>query len=105
MIGLVDKQKIIMKHRSGESNRQIATDLGIDKNTVNKYVSQFDSELQSHIAGGADKDTVPQSFMETPRYDVQHRGPKTSTKEAEKIIRQCLDENEEKKIQADTRCR
>ena len=39
MIDLVQKQKIILKHRGGDSNRQIAAELGIDKNTVNKYVS------------------------------------------------------------------
>ena len=42
MIDLVKKQQIIIKHRGGTSNRQIAIDLGIDKNTVNKYVDEYE---------------------------------------------------------------
>ena len=36
MIDLVQKQKIILKHRGCESNRHIADEPGIDKNAVIK---------------------------------------------------------------------
>lgn len=39
-----------MMHRDGESNRKIAAVLGIDKNTVNKYVAAYDAEMQKLFA-------------------------------------------------------
>ena len=59
MIKLIDKQKIYLMHRDGVSNRQIATRLGIDKNTVNKYVAAFDKEMQWLLAEGSDIATLP----------------------------------------------
>ena len=34
MITLVEKQQIILRHLNNESNRKIASDLGIDKNEI-----------------------------------------------------------------------
>lgn len=98
MIKLIDKQKIYLMHRDGVSNRQIATSLGIDKNTVNKYVAAFDKEMQWLLAEGSDTATLPESIIQAPKYDSRNRGPRTSTKEAENIIQECLDENEKKEI-------
>ena len=97
MIKLIDKQKIYLMHRDGVSNRQIATRLGIDKNTVNKYVAAFDKEMQGLLAEGSDTATLPESIIQAPKYDSRNRGPRTSTKEAENIIQECLDENEKKR--------
>lgn len=38
VISLVQKQNVFIKHREVVSNRQIARELGIDKNTFNTYV-------------------------------------------------------------------
>ena len=46
VISLVEKQSIIIKHREGISNRQIALDLGIDKNTVNSYVNKYEEDMR-----------------------------------------------------------
>ncbi|NLM18960.1 MAG: helix-turn-helix domain-containing protein, partial [Clostridiaceae bacterium] len=35
----MDKNQIIVDHRNGKSNRTIAKELGVSKNTVNKYVA------------------------------------------------------------------
>ena len=47
MIDLIKKQRIILKHIDGVSNRQIAKEIGVDKNTVNKYVIEYEKKLKA----------------------------------------------------------
>ena len=42
MITLTRKQQIIMSHLGGISNRQIASKMHMSKDTVNKYVKEYD---------------------------------------------------------------
>ena len=63
MIKLIDKQKIYLMHRDGVSNRQIATRLGIDKNTVNKYVVAFDKEMQGRKRKSSFRRTYTRSVL------------------------------------------
>ncbi|MGN8774619.1 helix-turn-helix domain-containing protein [Candidatus Weimeria sp. HCP3S3_B5] len=63
MIKLIDKQKIYLMHRDGVSNRQIATRLGIDKNTVNKYVAAFDKEMQGRKRKSSFRRTYTRSVL------------------------------------------
>ena len=99
MIDLVQKQKIILKHRGGDSNRQIAVDLGIDKNTVNKYVNEYEKELADLLAKNpeTDPEELPPGIVEQPEYNAENRDVRKTTKEAMKIIQECLDENAKKR--------
>ena len=96
---MVQKQKIILKHRGGDSNRQIASDLGIDKNTVNKYVNAYERELADLLAKNpeTDPDELPPGIVEQPKYNAENRGVRKTTKEAMEIIQKCLDENAKKR--------
>lgn len=40
MINIINKNAVIVKYQSGESKREIAKDLGISRNTVDKYVNE-----------------------------------------------------------------
>ena len=42
----MDKNKIIVRHKNGESNRAIAKSLGLSKDTVNKYVTEYKTMLK-----------------------------------------------------------
>lgn len=42
----MDKNQIIVDHRNGKSNRTIAKELGVSKNTVNKYVAQYKRSIE-----------------------------------------------------------
>ena len=46
MIDLVLKQRIILAHIDGMSNRAIASALHISKDTVNKYVNEYDEKIR-----------------------------------------------------------
>ena len=95
MIDLVEKQTIILKHREGISNRQIASDMKIDKNTVNKYVNEYDEAMAKLLASDpkASEDQLSPEILVKPKYDTSNRGRRKSTEEAIEVIRNCLDEN------------
>lgn len=99
MIRLIDKQKIILKHREGVSNRQIAIDLDIDKNTVNKYVRQYENEMKKLYEQDPNTENavLPSSITETPHYDASNRTVQEKTRKAEVIIQECLKDNEIKR--------
>ena len=99
MLNLVDKQQIIFKHKNGISNRQIAEDLKIDKNTVNKYVNEYLAAMTKLLSSDpeASEDQVAPEFMEKPKYDTSNRSRRKSTEEAIVVIRECLDENARKR--------
>ena len=42
----MDKNQIIVDHRNGKSNRAIAKELGVSKNTVNKYVAEYKRSIE-----------------------------------------------------------
>ena len=98
MIKLIDKQQIILRHLNNESNRKIAADLHIDKNTVNKYVNEYDEQRRALLETdpNANPGILLETIIEKPKYNTEGRKPRASTEEARKIIRECLDENDEK---------
>lgn len=95
MLKLNKKQKVILLHRDGISNRQIAIQTGIHRDTVAKYVNEYDEQLQQVLAAdpNADVDTLIEAIIEPPHYSTKSRGPKTSTIEATELIKECLAEN------------
>ena len=99
MIELVKKQKIITKHLEGVSNRQIAKDLKIDKNTVNSYVKEYDAQLQKLLADNPDmnENELAPCILDNPRYNTENRDISSAAKIAMPIIKECLADNKRKR--------
>lgn len=92
MITLHQKQQIILLGIQGGSFRSIARQLRLNKETVGKYIRQYEAQ-RSQIDSGA----ITAPFTEKPAYNTSKRCPRPSTIEATKVIEQCLRENEEKR--------
>jgi len=57
VIKLNQKQRIILKHIDGISNRSIASELHMSKDTVNKYVAEYEQKKQELLANNPEADT------------------------------------------------
>ncbi len=99
MITLTQKQQIILKHLGGSSNREIARIMHISKDTVNKYVNEYNEQRAELLTRDPDitQSEVIQAFVEKPKYDITNRGPKETTEAAMVEIQKCLQLNEEKR--------
>ncbi len=58
MVNLMDKMRIIQMHLSGKSNRGIAAELGLNRKTVDGYVSRYEAAQAVIMADGAPPDAV-----------------------------------------------
>ena len=99
MITLTRKQQIIMGHLKGESNRKIAARLHVSRDTVNKYVQEYNEKKEAFYAEHpeGDADEILQAFVEGPKYDTSSRQPVKVTEELRSEIAACLRSNEEKR--------
>lgn len=57
MINIINKNEIIVRFRSGESKRAIVKTLGIARNTVDKYVNEY-NQLQQELSQAVDKTVI-----------------------------------------------
>lgn len=96
MVNLNQKQKIILKHIDGMSNRSIAKELHISKDTVNKYVSEYEKQKSELLLMNPEADPAEliQAIVEKPKYNSQNREPKKVTLEIMEAIEECLKINE-----------
>ena len=54
MVSLVDKAKIVRLHLEGRTSRQIADEVGVCRNTVDKYVREYEALRERLEACGPD---------------------------------------------------
>lgn len=100
VINLVIKQRIILAHIDGMSNRAIANMLHIRKDTVNKYVNDYNEKREALLRMHPDMDTseIIQAFIEKPTYDFSNRVPSKATPELSETIEKCRQLNRDKRL-------
>ena len=97
MCNLVDKQKIIMEHRNGKTNRKIAKEMGLNRKTVNKYVSEYEEARKKELAelpAGTTPPPITPCILVAPKYDSTNRVKTVITDEVLQKVKACLEENE-----------
>ena len=57
MINIINKNELIVRYRSGESKRSIAKTLGVSRNTVDKYINEY-NQLQQELSNAVDKTVI-----------------------------------------------
>ena len=99
MIELNQKQKIILKHIDGISNREIAKEFHMSKDTVNKYVNEYEEKKKELIQSnpGIDRTEIIHDIVEKPKYDSSNRKPIKVTDEINQVIEECLESNRKKR--------
>lgn len=88
MISLQKKQRVILMHLQDMSNREIASVLHMSKDTVNKYVNEYDGQRQLLLAENPkiSQDEIVSSFMDAPKYDSSNRQPVKMTQTVVSLI-------------------
>ena len=99
MIDLKRKQRIILMHLDGVSNREIASVMHMSKDTVNKYVKDYDLKKRELLEDNPthDTDEIIQTIIEKPKYDASTRKPSKVSKTIMGLVNECLRLNEEKR--------
>ena len=87
-------------HINGKSNRSIATSLGMSKDTVNKYVIEYEAKKEELMESnpGMDRTELIQEIVEKPKYDSSNRKSIKVTDEIEKEIEDALELNRIKRV-------
>lgn len=100
MITLIQKQEIIMAALNGKSQRAIAREFGIGRNTIRRYIKQYYASREKLIAmdpGSEDIPLIIQQVVEKPKYDTSSRSKTKLTPEVMHKIQMYLDQNQEKR--------
>ncbi|MBP2033316.1 transposase/transposase-like protein [Clostridium algifaecis] len=96
-----EKQDIILKHiREGKSQRQISKETGICRETIRKYVKDYENKLIeiNHDLAEIDKINIIDDITAKPKYISSPRVKKALTDEVIERLEQFLKENEQKRL-------
>ena len=100
MITLIQKQEIIMAALNGKSQRAIAREFRIGRNTIRRYMKQYYDSREKLLASGTKPEDVPlliQQVVEKPKYDTSSRTKTKLTNEVMQKIQMYLNQNQEKR--------
>ena len=94
---MVDKQKIIQYwHVEKKSEVEIASILGISRNTVRRYIKSFRRALDQSRATGLPAPVLSDFLLTIPKYSATNRGKRKLNAEITDAINGYLQENAEK---------
>jgi predicted transcriptional regulator len=100
MITLGTKHDILQKYVfTGTPKKVIAAELGLSKNTVKKYINEYEAKKEALLKSGnaINKDALIQLICEKPSYDTSKRKPRVVNDEVLEKIQLYLDQNEKYK--------
>lgn len=101
MMTLLDKSQMIRLHLQGKSNREIGRIMHISRNTVGKYIREYEG-LQSELEACDPKDTdevrrLTDAITAEPTYDCSSRGYRKWNAEMDALLDEILAAEEEKR--------
>ncbi|GAH45560.1 unnamed protein product, partial [marine sediment metagenome] len=70
MIGMSTKQKIILlRYRDGHSERRIARELRINRETVRRYLAEYEKARQKLSEAEKEDEVLIEELVKVPKYD------------------------------------
>ncbi len=92
------KQKIILlRYRDGHSERRIARELRINRETVRRYLAEYEKARQKLSEAEKEDEVLIEELVKVPKYDSSNRDSKKFTEEISKEVDRLLQLNEEKR--------
>lgn len=92
------KQKIILlTYRDGYSERRIARELRINRETVRRYLAEYRKAREQLTDGTEIEEVLIEEIVKIPKYDSSNRGNKKFINEISQEVDRLLQANEEKR--------
>lgn len=92
------KQKIILhRYRDGFSERKIARELHLNRETVRRYLSEYERSRQELSESEKAEEVLIEDLVKIPKYDSSNRDNKKFTEEISNEVDRLLQLNEEKR--------
>jgi len=95
MIRMNTKQSIIIRYfRQGQSQRKISRELGINRKTVRRYISEYEQGRKNQeLTKGSESEELLETISHRPRYDTSKRRRRKLTTELTEQIDAYLEQN------------
>ena len=98
MIGMSTKQKIILRRfRDGDSERKISRELKINRETVRRYLEEYEKARQNLSNAEKEDEVLIEELVKVPKYDSSNRDNQKFTDEISHEVDRLLQTNEEKR--------
>ncbi len=95
---MITKQNIILLScRDGFSERRISRELGINRETVRRYLAEYRKSRDKLTASGEPEGVLIEEVVKLPRYNSSNRGKRKFTNEISQVVDRLLQDNEEKR--------
>jgi transposase len=92
------KQKIILRHyRDGDSQRKISRDLKINRETVNRYLTEYEQARKNLSSTDVADETLIENLVQSPKYNSSNRINVKFTEQVSREVDRLLRLNEEKR--------
>lgn len=92
------KQKIILhRYQDGYSERRIARELGINRSTVHRYLTEYAQAREKLSKESEPKEELIEEIVKIPKYNSSNRGSKKFTNEISQEVDRLLQANDEKR--------
>ena len=98
MIGMSTKQKIILRrYRDGDSERKISRELKINRETVRRYLFEYEKSRQKLSNSEKEDEVLIEELVKVPKYDSSNRDNQKFNDEISQEVDRLLQLNEEKR--------
>jgi transposase-like protein len=92
------KQKIILRYyRDGDSQRKISRDLKINRETVNRYLKEYERARSKLSSSDVSDETLIENLVQSPQYNSSNRVKVKFTDQVSQEVDRLLQLNEEKR--------
>jgi transposase len=100
MVGLEKKSEVIRLKNEGNSNREVARQTGLNRETISKYWEEYKRKCRELTQKGVeiDEKRIQEEITKAPKYDASKRKARKYTDEMETRLKEFLESEKRKDV-------